>query len=181
MFVFLIEELELISGFYRRRVSFTGASRHLVDVGFGYPTFEAVPLHRLPQFYNQVGLQYQFQYLDGKYARLHRNPNAADGWHEAMQFDVTARSLDYFEPLMDFVFLPNENNRFFGEIRAVRFPLEGTQLVAVVRNQLMTSKWDADDRVPIDDMLGTLTEYFPSIPITYINRAMRRLGNYNLN
>ena len=47
-------------------------SSHLVDMGCGFPFFEAIPLHRLPQVYLQAGLEYQLQMVDGCYARLHR-------------------------------------------------------------------------------------------------------------
>lgn len=47
-------------------------SSHLVDLGCGYPFFEAIPLHRLPQYYFQAGLEYQLQMVDGHYARLHK-------------------------------------------------------------------------------------------------------------
>ena len=51
-------------------------SLHLVEVGCGFPTFEAVPLHRLPQTYRQVGLEFQSRIVDGRYVRLHRRGDA---------------------------------------------------------------------------------------------------------
>ena len=47
-------------------------SSHLVDLGCGYPFFEAIPLHRLPRSYSQAGLEYQLAIVDGQLARLHK-------------------------------------------------------------------------------------------------------------
>lgn len=96
-------------------------------------------------------------------------------WRQVFDFDPAYRPLEFFE--MSKVYLPYEANTF-NRIRAVRFPLAESQLVAVARNQLIT-KWSAGgaDSAPIDDMKETIRKHFPTVPTDIICRAIDNFNN----
>jgi len=164
-------------------------SSHLVDLGCGYPFFEAIPLHRLPRSYSQAGLEYQLAIVDGQLSRLHkRGDSAPEGearimvgeWRKVFHFEMEPRKLEFFPPFMKQVYV--EDNPFHQSISSVRFPETGLCLVAVKDNELLTMKAakTIDDsvkmeHVPIDNLSAVYREHFPNIPLEFVQRAVANL------
>lgn len=169
-------------------------SSHLVDLGCGYPFFEAIPLHRLPQFYFQAGLEYQVQMVDGCYARLHKRGDTppqgeasvmVGDWRKVFHFETAAQPLEYFPAFMKQVYM--EDNSFHQSIVSVRFPETELCLVAIKANEMLTMKKmkTPDDclkmeRIPIDNMLSVFQDQFPHIPLEFVKRAIAYLAQKKL-
>ena len=90
--------------------------------------------------------------------------------------------LKFFEHSIGQVFrtkrMPSEINNSFYRIRAVRFPLEGTELVAVVRNELIT-QYGSDGRSQVEDVVAAVRDHFPTLPLDLIIQAKDYVDRVN--
>ena len=96
----------------------TPGDKFLLDCGIGYPTFEVTPLdfEHESEVYCHSFVKYKFIKEDGYVIRCHkRREKSADsldlpgnldnsGWKKIMYADITPRTLDYFDDVMESVY-----------------------------------------------------------------------------
>ena len=148
--------------------------RYLVDVGIGYPTFEAVPLDFVKEsrIYNQSFLEYKFVWEGNMLARWHRRGDmralkegevVIDGWRRFCIIDPTPRDQQYFEKPMNLVY--SEATIFHRSLRAILFPglkaVSFRDMSLLVENDshvLVKAKFEF-----VSEFLEKVKEIFPSL------------------
>ena len=122
------------------RVDLTG-DKFIVDVGCGYPTFEAVPVNfeKESPFYKHSFVEYKFvkikegaggnvlgrRHRSTKHENESKRKTGEDGCWQFYQVDLTPRSLDFFIESMTTVYTIPGDNTFHNSLRMVVFPVNG--------------------------------------------------------
>ena len=105
--------------------------RYYIDVGCGYPTFEAIPLdfEKESQIYYHSFLEYKLV-KDATSTIIMRQQrrgdirlsNDHDSWRTACVIDLTPREFDFFERPMSLVYSSPSHLVFHSSLRVVKFP-----------------------------------------------------------
>ena len=105
--------------------------RYYIDVGCGYPTFEAIPLdfEKESQIYYHSFLEYKLvkDATSTIIMRQHRRgdirlSNDHDSWRTACVIDLTPQEFDFFERPMSLVYSSPSHLVFHSSLRVVKFP-----------------------------------------------------------
>lgn len=147
--------------------------RHLVDVGVGYPTFEAIPLNfeRESPVYMHSFLQYRFVREGDMINRWHgegeSRPDipAVNGWRKVCIIDPTPRELDYFEEHMHLVYSDPRRSPFHTSLRATIFR---DQRATCIKDMSLLLEDDNHTLQEIkftdkNALLKTITQHFPQL------------------
>lgn len=159
--------------------------KFLVDVGCGFPTFEVVPLEKLPHTYVQSGLEIMYTRDGDKFFRMQRKgdfitddtpPIMKDGWRMVFDFELVARELEFFdEPMKSFFF----DGPFTEDLHLCRFPEPGQKMIAFKDN----TKYSYDDEhpelglqkeiVPYEQLEEAISKHFPNLCKNEISKALK--------
>lgn len=163
-------------------------SRHLVEVGCGYPTFHAISLdfEKESKVIISGFLRHKFVkqngniiwYHEPRYAYRPFKPSelSFDGWYTyaVIKADIP-RDISFFESSMTAVYTVEEDNKFLQEPRAVTF--KNGKLVAIKGNHLIVEKSDRkvekEEIKSLDEVLQLYEKYFPQIPKEIIQDSIK--------
>ncbi|XP_011402952.2 PREDICTED: uncharacterized protein LOC105312191 isoform X2 [Amphimedon queenslandica] len=124
--------------------------KYLIDVGSGYPTFEAIPIN-----FEKESKVYQHSFLEYKFAkeekdeslmiiRLHKKGDFRPGsdaattsasWRVACIIDPMPRDLSFFDSSMSLIYSSSDHLVFHTSLRIILFPNGGQALV--LRDKLL--------------------------------------------
>ena len=142
--------------------------QYLVDVGCGYPAFNAIPLNFEDEspVYSQSFSTYKFVRKGDTIERLHLrntekhmiagNPKydkQADTWIRFYDFKIEPVSLSFFDGPMNDVYTVPGTSPFLISLRVVTF--ENNRCIAIRDTSLLT---EGDDNVLHEEKLGSLDE-----------------------
>ena len=149
--------------------------KHLVDVGVGYPTFEAIPLdfeHESPVYLHSF-LWYKFVREGDTIARWHGKGESTpeyplvNGWRKVCIIDPTPRNLEFFAEPMHTVYTTPDPSPFHTSLRAIIFTNKKAMcikdmsfLVEDDNHELQETKMVHRDR-----LLETTAQYFPQLQL----------------
>jgi len=149
--------------------------KHLVDVGVGYPTFEAIPLdfeHESP-VYMQSFLEYKLVREGNVIVRWHGRGESrpgvpvVNGWRKVCIIDPTPRNLEFFDEPMTSVYTSPDPDLtpFHTSLRAIIFKdkraicIKNTSFIVEDENhKLQETKMDHQD-APLE----IIAQYFPQL------------------
>lgn len=173
--VYLICSQMMINNDHILSVAVIEGSRYLVDVGNGYPFFEAIPIdfEKESKVYKHSFLEYKFVNEEGtgKILRFHRRgeehepSKTIDGWRVICIIDPTPRELPFFDDSMSLIFSSPDHLLFHASLRVVVFP-KG-EAVVLRDGQLYTEDSNTHELVLRSEMsshfeiLEKIKEVFP--------------------
>ena len=159
-------------------------SEYLVDVGCGYPTFEAIPLdfETESKVYRYSFLKLRFIREDGFIKRLHNHsrliPTSAQGnstvWVKFYHFKVTPVDLAFFDETMQTVYTVPGTSPFLISLRAFR--CANGKAVGFYNDRLITE--DESNNLVETKLQGSeevktkLLEFFPMLHLNLVNAAL---------
>lgn len=170
-------------------VSSTG-SKHLVEVGCGYPTFQAIPLDfetESPEYVSGF-LLHKFVKTDGVVRWLHEyrpkrsffgsfhSTNVVAGWYRLIDIQVnTPRDLSFFEDIFTPIYTSEESNKLIEAPRMVSFAngnllaiLADQKIIGNDKREIIKAKIDSKDQ-----LLALYEEYFPTMERSQIENAIK--------
>ena len=149
--------------------------KYLVDVGVGYPTFEAIPLdfeHESPVYLHSF-LWYKFVREGDTIVRWHGKGDSrpdcplVNGWRKVCIIDPTPRNLEFFAQPMHTVYTTPGTSPFHTSLRAIIFTNKKAMcikdmsfLVEDDNHELQETKLVHRDR-----LLETTAQYFPQLQL----------------
>ena len=168
--------------------------KFIVDVGCGYPTFEAIPVNfeKESPFYKHSFVEYKFVRLkegDGGnvFGRRHRSTKHGnefkrktdeDGCWQFYQVDLTPRSLDFFiESAMTTVYTTPGYTPLHDSLRVVVFPVKGGMYGFNDKTQLVendSGKLDSKE-LTSDEVIQAVATRFPMLTEA-VKTAVANLG-----
>jgi len=157
---------------------------YLVDVGCGYPTFEAIPLdfETESKVYRYSFLKLRFIREDGFIKRLHNHsrliPTSAQGnstlWVKFYHFKVTPVDLTFFDETLQTVYTVPGTSPFLISLRAFRCAYgkavgfyNDCLITEDENNDLVETKLQSSEEVK-----AKLLELFPMLHLHLVNAAM---------
>ena len=164
--------------------------QYVIDVGSGYPTFEAIPLDfdDESKVYKDSFLKYRFVRKDDIIERLHNHSRFIRSqssitsqensklWRRFYHFKVTPVNLSFFDEALYQVYTEPDASPFLMSLRAFR--CSSGRAVAICNNFLLTED-DNNDLVgtkleSLEEMKSKLAEFFPMLHLDLINAALDR-------
>ncbi|XP_071826913.1 uncharacterized protein [Apostichopus japonicus] len=163
-------------------------SKDLVEVGCGYPTFQAFPLDFDDEspVYISGFLRHKFVKRENSIIWYHEPRQAyrpidtsklsPEGWFRYAEIKAfTPCDIRYFESSMTATYTVKEKNNFLLTPRAVVF--ESCKLVAIKGTQLITEtedrKVDKKEVETLEELLHLYKKYFPQLPQEVIRDAVK--------
>ncbi|XP_071479605.1 uncharacterized protein [Diadema antillarum] len=164
-------------------------SRHIVDVGTGYPTFRAIPMdfEQVSPEYTDSFLRYRYIYEGDLIIRQHHvdtDPRAAlwpdrvkDGWYYFIYIHhKTQVSIPYFDVAMTRIYkelLPSPP--YLSSPRCMAWP--NKQFVCIKDTTLLLETVPGTVKKSYlksrDDILAEFSKYFPQVPLDSVGVALR--------
>ncbi|XP_071824814.1 uncharacterized protein [Apostichopus japonicus] len=166
-------------------------SKDLVEVGCGYPTFQAFPLDFDDEspVYISGFLRHKFVKRENSIIWYHEprqtpwsivtSQLSPDGWFKFIDIEAfTPCDIRYFESSMTAHYTVKEDNIFLVAPRAVLY--ENCKLVAIKGTQLITEtedrKVDKKEIETLEELLHLYKKYFPQLPQEVIRDAVKHTG-----
>ena len=155
----------------------------IVDVGSGYPTFEAVPIsfEQETEVYMHSFLKYKFTKTAGDVIRLHhvsshknrsiKEKPVVNGWWEFYRVDLTPRSLDFFIESMTMVYTTGGVTPFHHSLRMAVFP----DMNIFGFNDKKHRVGEKSEELTTDEVIQAVSTHFPIFTET-VKAAIVNLG-----
>ncbi|XP_071516020.1 uncharacterized protein [Panulirus ornatus] len=166
---------------------------HIVDVGGGYPFFEAVAMADLPLEYYQAGLHRRYESTTDMGFVLHRgvdhllktedDPN----WDKVFDFNMKPVDYNFFYSYMDRVYV-KKDGIFLNSLRAIRFPAavpgrgaaasDGERVMVAFKDQsLLLGPMDSAEKTKVStaDWAARIKHFFPTIPPVKVDVAVGKM------
>ena len=164
--------------------------KYLVDVGMGFPTFEAIPVDFEIEspVYDQSFLEYKFVWEGKMLSRWHRRGDmrllntgevTVDGWRRFCIIDPTPKDLQFFEKPMNLVYsdIDGTTTPFHHRLRAIFYP--GLKAISF---QDMSLLIENDSHILVKTKFESVSEFMEKVkeflPLLYDNGvcAVRNLN-----
>ncbi|XP_046397815.1 uncharacterized protein LOC124164512 [Ischnura elegans] len=173
----------------------------LVDVGNGYPTPGAVPLHRLPhEFPLTAGLEIRYDTIGDRFYRLHRagdpvqDPHGQrfeNGWVGKFSFTLEPKDPTSAKMELEKTFCLDPPSPFMSYMRVFRWPKDQESVVALRGQELIFFGSENNDAqrgemrkrscfVALDKLEENVLKYFPSVDRELLQKAMPVLRNMKI-
>ncbi len=161
--------------------------RYLVDVGVGYPTFEAIALdfENESAVYKHSFLEYKFVKEEGKINRWHHSKtdkrpvkpeDVVGNWKRIVKIDMTPQDFELFHVRMDEVYTNPAVTPFHTSVRALIYAVQKAVCIKDM-SLLMENDEHSLCEVKLADekeLLQAVRKYFPQLHST----AVDALKNY---
>ncbi|XP_046397827.1 uncharacterized protein LOC124164518 [Ischnura elegans] len=162
----------------------------LVDVGNGYPTPGAVPLHRLPHnFPLTAGLEIRYDKVGDLIYRMHRagdpveDPSSqklGDGWIGKFCFTLKPKSPNSVKAVLENTFRIDPPSPFMSFMRIFRWPKDQERVVAIRGQELLFFGSDSSSHqekkqstfIELENLEEVIMKYFPSVDHKELKKAM---------
>ncbi|XP_071442752.1 uncharacterized protein [Hetaerina americana] len=165
----------------------------LVDVGNGYPTPGAVPLHRIPyNFPLTAGLEIRYDKIGDRFYRMHRagdpvkDPSSqqlGDGWVGKFSFILQPRDPNSVKSALVNTFKIDPPSFFMNFMRIFRWPKDKEFVVAFRGQQLLffgsenssdegKEKQSQSTLIEFEKLEENILKYFPTLDPVELHEAM---------
>lgn len=164
--------------------------RYLVDVGVGFPTFQAIPLDFAHESatYKHSFLEYKFVREKGQIHRWHlrktdsilpaKPSDIIGSWKRAMKIDLTPRDFAHFDAPMDAVYTDPTLTPFHTSIRAISY-VDHKAICIKDMTLLLEDDNHTFQEVKMVDrsaLLHAVQKYFPQL----YSAAVESMRNYTI-